>query len=70
MPKKPKGADCTVEFGGGADIGADFGTENVNCACFSARFSCWRRDRRSRRFVFSASAASFFASSAATLSSS
>lgn len=40
MPKKLKGEGCMVEFGVGAGIGGGFGTENVNCACFKARFSC------------------------------
>lgn len=69
VPKKPKGVGCAVEFGAGAAIGPGFGTENVNCASFNAKFSSWRRDRRSRKFVFSASVASFFASRAATWSS-
>lgn len=40
VPKKLKEGGCGVEFGAGAGAGAGFGTENVNCACFNARFSC------------------------------
>lgn len=41
VPKKLKTECCTFVFGVGAGIGAGagFGTENVNWACFNARFS-------------------------------
>ncbi len=52
------------------ELAAVFGTENVNDDCFNDRFSCCRRESKSRRFSFSLSACSFFASRAATLSSS
>ena len=45
------------------------GTENVNAVCFSIMFSFCNLESRSRKFSFSFSAAAFFASSAATLSS-
>lgn len=56
--------------GGGSDC--DFGGDivNVKLDCLSITFSDCSLDSRSRRFSFSCWAASFFASSSATLSSS
>lgn len=60
---------CVV-LGDSILVAASLGTEKVKGVCLSATFSFWRRDNRSRRFSFSCSARSFFASSSATLSSS
>jgi len=49
---------------------ASFCIENVNADCLSETFSLRRRPNISRKFSFSCSVASFFASSSATLSSS